>query len=158
MGELLPGWEVDRRLTGRPDRIVVRARRGTDPPVVVKATVPGATWRARAALRHESRLLDEGRGPGVVELLDVADTRGRTALVLRHVPLAPPPHTDLEALRSTVERLLAMGIDYGPVRAEHVLRTADGELVLCGFGRATRRAGAGRPRSPGARRGGPRRP
>ena len=139
MHEPALGWEVDRRLPGRHDRVVVRARRGSDPPVVVKATVPGATWRERAALRHEGRLLDTARGPGVVELLDVTDTRGRTALVLRHVPLTAPAGTDLEPLRATVDRLLTEGIVYGPIRPEHVLRTADGELVLCGFGSARRR-------------------
>ena len=69
------GWAVEARLPGPPGRIVVRARKGLGPPVLVEATVPGAGWRARAELRREARAADD--------LVEVLDRRGRTALVRR---------------------------------------------------------------------------
>jgi hypothetical protein len=87
--------------------------------VVLKS---GAGWRTRAGLREEARLLDRRRGPHVVELLDVLEVERRTTLVLRFVPLVAPPefaHLDPEP--------------------EHILLTADGVPVLCGFGRYTSR-------------------
>ncbi len=140
MTELLAGWSVERRLASSEDRIVARARRSGGDPVIVKATVPGASWRDRAGLRHEGRLLDQLQGTGVVELLDVVDTRGRTALVLRFVPLtaAGRPGADLQALRPIVERLHRTGVIHGALQRAHVLLTADGAPVLCGFGAADR--------------------
>jgi hypothetical protein len=134
MAEVLPGWQVDVRLPGRRDRIVVRARRDGEAPVVVKATVPGASWRDRAVLRREGRLLDQARGPGLVELLDVVDTRRRTALVLRHLPLPSAPEVDLATLDAVRERLRRVGFVLGEPAPEHVRRTADGEPVLCSLG------------------------
>jgi hypothetical protein len=136
VADLLAGWTVEQRLPARLDRVVVRARRGPGGPVVVKATAPGATWRERAALRHEGRVLDRLRHPGVVELLDLVDTRGRTALVLAFVPLPFRPGTDVEPLRAAVDRLAEAGLAHGAIRPEHVLVTADGAPVLCGFGSA----------------------
>lgn len=104
------GWTVEARYPSRPEHLVVRARRGLGPPVVMKS---GAGWRTRAALREEARLLDRLRGPHVVELLDVLEAERRTALVLRFVPLVAEP--------------------------EHVLLTADGVPVVCGLGRYTSR-------------------
>ena len=128
------GWTVESRLPGRPDRVVVRARRDAGPPVVLKATVPGASWAARSRLRAEGRLLDLVRGPGVVDLLDLVDRGRRTALVLAFVPLHhPAPATD-----SIVERLARLGVAHRALRPEHVLMTAEGEPVLCGFGSAER--------------------
>ena len=145
MAEALVGWTVEQRFAGRSDHVVVRARRGAGPPVVIKATTPGASWAERARLRHEGRLLEVARGPGVVDLLDVVDSRGRTALVLGFVPIPSGrrPDADLRQLREAVERLHRCGIAHGAIRREHVLLTADGEPVLCGFGRARRSAATG---------------
>ena len=156
MNEIL-GWTVEARLSPR----VVRARRGTDAPVVLKATGPGASWSERAALRHEGRLLDRGRGPGVVELLDIVEARRRTALVLAFVPTdrRRHPEVDVEEVQPIVEQLHRVGIVHRAVQ-DHLLLTADGDVVLCGFGAAELRdpGGAGRPRSPGGRPGGRHRP
>jgi hypothetical protein len=81
----------------------------------------------------------------VVDLLDVVDTRGRTALVLGFVPSTSlrRPDLDLQPLAEAVERLHRRGIVHGAIRREHVLLTADAEPVLCGFGRARRTAATG---------------
>jgi hypothetical protein len=131
------GWTVERRYRGRADRVVVRARKGLGSPVVLKSTRPGATWRERATLRREGRLLERVAGFGVVDLLDVADTRGRTTLVLGFVPLSSPPEVDL---RPVVERLARLDVCHGQLTPDHVLLTADGEPVLCGFGQTSSRS------------------
>jgi hypothetical protein len=145
MRDVLTGWTVEQRLVGRRDHVVVRARRGDGAPVVVKATLPGASWADRARLRHEGRLLDLARGPGVVDLLDVVDSRGRTALVLGFVPVssARRPDLDLHPLAATVERLHRLGIVHGAIRREHVLLTAEAQPALCGFGQARRSTATG---------------
>ena len=93
MNELV-GFAVEARLPSRPDHLVVRARRGTGPPVVLKS---GTGWTVRAELRREARWLNEHRGEDVVELLDVIDRRGRTTLVLAFVPLPVSEHVLLTA-------------------------------------------------------------
>ncbi|MET1050607.1 MAG: hypothetical protein ABWZ55_13365, partial [Acidimicrobiales bacterium] len=82
MSELPGGWTPEAVLGGQADRVVMRARRPGEAPVVVKATPPGAGWRSRAALRREARLLEAAQGEGVVHLLGVLDRQGRTVLVL----------------------------------------------------------------------------
>jgi hypothetical protein len=152
----MTGWTVEARLSPR----VVRARRGLEPPVALKATPPGSSWSDRARLRREGRLLDRARGPGVVELLDILEADRRTALVLAYVPLHHPA-AGPDDLRPTVDRLTGLGIVHHALRPDHLLMTADGDLVLCGFGsaeRLRRPSGGGRPRSPGGRPGGRRRP
>jgi hypothetical protein len=126
----LLGWTVEARLSAR----VLRARCGNGPPVALKVSPPGASWSDRARLRREGRLLDRARGPGVVELLHIAESRRRTALVLAFVPLRhPDPDT-----AAIVERLAGLGIVPPTLTPDHVLMTADGEPVLCGFGSALR--------------------
>jgi len=142
----LPGrWVAEAALGGRPDRVVVRARRPGEAPVVVKATAPDAGWAARAALRREARLLAGVQGDGVVRLLEVVDRRGRTALVLDVVPAgsladhsAPDPEPVVAQVTATVDRLHRLGLAHGALRLEHVLLDADGRPVLCGFGTAHR--------------------
>lgn len=152
------GWAVEAHLSDR----VVRGRRDDGPPVVLKATAPGASWSERARLRHEARLLERARGPGVVELLDIVESRRRTALVLAFVPTDARHHpdVDLAPLQAIVGRLHHVGIVHQALVPEHLLLTADGDLVLCGFGAAELRdpGGGGRPRSRAGRPGGRRRP
>lgn len=145
MTDLPGGWEGEAVLAGRPDRVVVRARRPDGGPVVVKATTPGAGWVARAALRREARLLEGVRGPGVVSLHDVIDRRGRTALVLGFVPAgsladrtAPDADGFVAHLTATVDRLHRLGVAHGALCPEHVLLDADAHPVLCGWGSAHR--------------------
>jgi serine/threonine protein kinase len=120
--------------------VVARARRGPGPPVVLKATAPGASWSRRAELRREGRRLDRLRGPGVVELLDVVDVRRRTVLVLAHLPtdLRAHPEVDLEPLQATLARLHRAGVVHDAVTPDHILLTADGDPALCGFGHVHR--------------------
>lgn len=136
---------VEATMAARPGRVVLRARRGDEAPVVLKATRPGEGWAARADLRREARLLEAGRGDGVVDLLDVVDRRGRTALVLAFVPartLAERTAADPEAvahrLEAAVHRLHRAGVVHGALLPEHVALDADGLPVLVGFGAARR--------------------
>jgi hypothetical protein len=175
------GWSIEAPCPSRPDRVVGRARGENGPPVVLKATLPAASWRDRATLRREGRLLARVAGDGVVELLDVLEARGRTALVLAFVAtdLGRHPDVDLGPLAGTVDRLHRLGVTHGALCPDHVLLTADGRPVLCGFGAAGRAGGpgdqqrdeqalaalllrrpggGGRPRSPGGRPGGRSRP
>ena len=147
MSELPGGWTPEAVLGGQADRVVMRARRPGEAPVVVKATPPGAGWRSRAALRREARLLEAAQGDGVVHLLDVLDRQGRTVLVLAFVAAgaladrtAPDPDPDLVVahLTTAVERLHRLGLGHGALRPEHILLGADGRPVLCGFGAAHR--------------------
>ena len=86
------GWTVEAHLPGPPDRILVRARKGLGPPVLIEATVPGAGWRARAALRREARTSD---------VVDVIDRRGQTAVVR---PFEPFGYTSSRSRSSSVSR------------------------------------------------------
>lgn len=145
MSELPGGWTPEAVLGGQADRVVMRARRPGEAPVVVKATPPGAGWRSRAALRREARLLEAAQGDGVVHLLDVLDRQGRTVLVLAFVPAgaladrtAPDPDLVVAHLTTAVERLHRLGLGHGALRPEHILLEADGRPVLCGFGAAHR--------------------
>jgi serine/threonine protein kinase len=152
----LPGGRVaEAALGSRPDRVVVRARRPGEAPVVVKATPPAAGWTARAALRREARLLTRAQGDGVVRLLEVVDRRGRTLLVLDFVPAgsmavrtAPDPESAVAHLAATVDRLARLGLAHGALRAEHVLLDADGRPVLCGFGAVHRTTRTAPPHAP----------
>jgi len=147
MPDPLADWTVEATLAAGPGRVLVRARRGAEAPVVLKATPPGAPWSARAALRREARLLDICRGEGVVDLLAVVDRRGRTALVLAFVPgrtladrTAPDADAVARRLEATVDRLHRAGIAHGALRPEHVVLDADGLPALVGFGTARRSA------------------
>jgi len=150
MPDPLSDWAVDATLATRPGRVVVRARRGDEAPVVLKATPAGAPWSARAELRREARLLEAGQGDGVADLLAVVDRRGRTALVLAFVPAgtlalrsAPDPGAVSRRLETTVDRLHRLGIVHGALRPEHVTLDADGLPVLVGFGSARRSTDTG---------------
>ena len=139
------GWTVEAVLASRPGRLVARARRAGGTPAVLKATLPGAGWAARAALRREARLLEVVRGDGVVEVMDVVDRRGRTTLVLGFVPAGaldrrPAPDAEVLArrLEATVDHLHRSGVVHGALRCEHVVLDADGLPVLVGFGSARR--------------------
>jgi len=145
MSEALAAWAVEATLATGPGRIVLRARRGNGGPVVLKATPPGAAWAVRADLRREARLLERCRGDGVVDLLEVIDQRGRTALVLGFVPAgtlatrpAPDPDPATRCLEVIVDRLHRSGVVHGAIRPEHVVLDADGLPVLVGFGTARR--------------------
>lgn len=145
MPDPLAAWTVETTLGARPGRVLVRGRRGDEAPVVLKATPPGASWSARAVLRREARLLDACQGEGVVELLDVVDRRGRTALVLAFASAgtlaeraAPDPDTVTRRLEATLHRLHRAGVVHGALRPEHVALDADGLPVLVGFGSARR--------------------
>ena len=151
MAEALSGWSSEAPFAARPGRVVLRARRGRGPPVVLKATPPGARWSDRSTLRREARGLEALQGEGVVELLDVIDRRGQTALVLGFVPAGtidrrpvPEPEAAAHRLRAVVDRLHRAGHVHGALRAEHVALDADGLPVLVGFG-STRRSTATTP-------------
>lgn len=145
MADLPGGWTPEAVLGGQPDRIVVRARRPGEAPVLIKATTPGAGWSSRAALRREARLLESAQGDGVVRLEGILDRRGRTALVLGFVPAgsladraAPDPDLVVAHLTATVDRFGRLGLAHAALRPDHVLIDADGHPVLCGFGAAHR--------------------
>ncbi|HEY5887626.1 MAG TPA: hypothetical protein VIT24_07880 [Acidimicrobiales bacterium] len=145
MDEIAGGWIPEAVLEGQPDRVVVRARRPGEAPVLIKATLPAAGWSSRAALRREARLLQAAQGDGVVRLVDILDHRGSTAVVHSFVPAgsladhhAPDPDLVVAHLTTTVDRLHRLGLAHGALRPEHVLLDADGHPVLCGFGAAHR--------------------
>ena len=145
MAEALSDWSPEAALPARPGRVVLRARLGCGPPVVLKATPPGARWSDRSTLRREARALAALQGEGVVELLDVIDRRGQTALVLGFVPAGtidqrpvPEPEAAAHRLRAVVDRLHRAGHVHGALRPEHVALDADGLPVLVGFGSAHR--------------------
>ena len=145
MTDPLTDWTVEATLACRPGRVVVRARRGDEAPVTLKATPPGAGWSARAALRREARLLDTCRGDGIAELLEVVDRHGRTALVQAFVPAgtladrtAPDADAASRGLEAAVDRIHRAGLVHGALRPEHVTLDADGLPVLVGFGAARR--------------------
>jgi tRNA A-37 threonylcarbamoyl transferase component Bud32 len=145
MPEALAAWAVEATLATGPGRIVLRARHWNGGPVVLKVTPPGAAWAVRADLRREARLLERCRGDGVVDLLEVIDRRGRTALVLGFVPAgtlatrpAPDPGPATRRLEVTVDRLHRSGVVHGALGPEHVVLDADGLPVLVGFGTARR--------------------
>ncbi len=145
MDDLPGGWTPEVVLGGQPDRVVVRARRPGEAPVVIKATPPAAGWSSRAALRREARLLQSAQGDGVVRLLDILDRHGCTAIVLGFVPAgsladrpAPDPDLVVAHLTATVDRLRRIGLAHAALHPEHVLLDADGHPILCGFGAARR--------------------
>lgn len=115
---------------------------------VKEATDDGGT---RSLLR-EAELLELARHPGVVELVGVEDHDGRPALVTRRVlgtGLASRPALSVEeacgllaGVASTVADLHEVGVVHGAIAPEHVLVTAEGRPVLCGFGHGAR---AGQP-------------
>jgi hypothetical protein len=129
---------IERVYVARPTHVVARARTGTGPPVVIKASTPGAGWSVRAALRAEARLLAGLDHPGVVRLLDVVDRR-RTVLVLEFLPGG---HADALDRRVTeiVDDLRRLGIEHHAVTSEHVVLRADATPALVGFGQASRRS------------------
>jgi len=143
MDDLPGGWTPEVVLGGQPDRVVVRARRPGEAPVVIKATPPAADWSSRAALRREARLLQAAQGDGVVRLVDILDRHGCTAIVLGFVPAgsladspAPDPDLVVAHLTATVDRVRRLGVAHGALHPEHVLLDADGHPRLCGFGGA----------------------
>ncbi len=95
-------------------------------------------------LEREARNLEEGRHPGVVELVGV-DGHGIGAILLTaHVDgptLASVGRLPLEeaagvlaALATTLADLHDLGLVHGAVRPEHVLIGPGGRPVLCSFG------------------------
>lgn len=139
---VLPGdLRAEMVLARSPTRVVVRARRPGEAPVVVKATAPGAGRGERARLRREARRLDAAAGPGLVPLLDVVETRGTTALVLALAPagtLARGPAVDPDRLaadlRAALDRLAALGLTHRALHRDHVTLTASGTGFLTGGG------------------------
>jgi serine/threonine protein kinase len=135
--DLPGGLQVERAYRSRPDHLVARARVGTAPPVVVKASAMGARWSTRSALRREARLLAGLRHPGVVRLLEVVDGR-HTVLVLEHLPGGHPAELDRQ-VAELVDDLRRLGVEHRAVTLDHVVLRADGTPALVGFGQASRR-------------------
>ncbi len=96
--------------------------------------------------RREAQILEAARHPGVVDLAASVDSSGKPAVVTRWVG----PHTltaigamplsqaaaIMAALADSVADLHDLGVVHGSITSEHVLVSADGRPVLCGFGRA----------------------
>ena len=101
-----------------------------------------------ARLRHEAQVLEAARHPGVVEVLGFDGDPARPALLtsrvegptLAEVEDLPVQEVTgvLAAVATTVADLHAMGLVHGGLAADHVLLTADGAPVLCGFGHGGR--------------------
>lgn len=123
---------------------VTLSRTTDDLLVATKRAAPGPD---ADRLRHEARVLDLARHPGVVELLalvehDDGSVELRTA-VAGPTPLAlagPLPLAQVAALgvalASTVAELHRLGVVHGRVEGAHVLLGPGGRPVLCGFGSA----------------------
>lgn len=123
---------------------VTLSRTTDDLLVATKRAAPGPD---ADRLRHEARVLDLARHPGVVELLALVEhddgaVELRTA-VAGPTPLAlagPLPLAQVAALgvalASTVAELHRLGVVHGRVEGAHVLLGPGGRPVLCGFGSA----------------------
>lgn len=139
--EVPGGFQAEAILARSPTRVVVRARRAGEAPVVVKMNVPGSGRGERARLRREARRLDAAAGPGLVPILDVVEGRGVTALVLALAPggtLARRPAVDPAGLatdlRAACVRLAALGLAHRALTGDHVALTASGTGFLVGGG------------------------
>jgi hypothetical protein len=122
---------------------------GQEPTVVKRADAN----HPAARLAHEAEVLDAVRGPGVVELVGFDADDGRTELrtawaghhtmaTIGTLPVASAAHL-MTAVADIVVRLHELQIAHTRLTPDHVVLTADGQPVLCGFGRASR----GDPRS-----------
>ncbi|MBV9951967.1 MAG: hypothetical protein JO291_08450 [Acidimicrobiia bacterium] len=129
--------------------VEVESAVGREPTVLKRADAAHPSAR----LAHEAEVLDAVRGPGVVTLVSFdADDDGaelRTAWAGHHtmatigtLPVAPAARL-MTALAETVSRMHELEIAHTRLTPDHVVLTADGQPMLCGFGRASR----GDPRS-----------
>jgi hypothetical protein len=129
--------------------VEVESAVGREPTVLKRADAS----HPAARLAHEAEVLDAVRGPGVVELVSFdADDEGtelRTAWAGHHtmattgtLPVTSAAHL-MTAVADTVARLHELQIAHTRITPDHVVLTADGRPMLCGFGRASR----GDPRS-----------
>lgn len=99
-----------------------------------------------ARIGCELRVLEAARHPGVVDLVDGVDAAGAPAVVTRWVgphtlaAVMPPSPAQaagiMAALADCVADLHEMGVLHGAISADHVIFTAGGQPVLCGFGGA----------------------
>jgi hypothetical protein len=129
--------------------VEVESAVGREPSVLKRAD---ATHPA-ARLAHEAEVLDAVRGPGVVELVgfeaDAERTELRTAWAGHHTMATIGTVSVTSAARlmtavaDTVARQHELQIAHTRNTPDHVVLTADGQPMLCGFGRASR----GDPRS-----------
>jgi hypothetical protein len=102
----------------------------------------------RARLTQERAVLGSVRHPNLVELvLDAPDdgTDSLTTVYCARATLASDRPSTIERLAEVAEALLvvvgelhSMGWAHGALTPEHCLLTADGRLVLCSLGRASR--------------------
>lgn len=123
---------------------VTLSRTTDDLLVATKRAAPGP---GADRLRHEARVLDLARHPGVVELLALVEhddgsvelrtaVAGPTPLSLAGtLPLAQVAALGV-ALASTVAELHRLGVVHGRIEGAHVLLGPGGRPVLCGFGSA----------------------
>jgi hypothetical protein len=124
--------------------VEVESAVGREPTVLKRAD---ATHPA-ARLAHEAEVLDAVRGPGVVELVgfeaDGERTELRTAWAGHHTMATIGTLSVTSAARlmtavaDTVARLHEMQIAHSRITPDHIVLTADGQPILCGFGRACR--------------------
>ncbi|HEC09559.1 MAG TPA: hypothetical protein ENI86_08330 [Acidimicrobiales bacterium] len=115
-------------------------------PDGVRLVVKTGSGPEAERLRHEARVLAAVDHPGVVELIDVADSDGRVRLATAWIDgvdlVGEPPTTLIEVARTmaAVARTLAdlheIGIIHGDVSAEHIVVDSVGRVTLCGFSRA----------------------
>lgn len=100
------------------------------------------TTDERDRLRHEARVLEVARHPGVVELLAVEGDALRLRLVdgRPFTDLVDPSDDELTrialAAATTLADLHDLGVAHRGLSAEHLLIDRGGQPVLCSFGRA----------------------
>lgn len=111
---------------------------GSGPVITRSATGPAA-----ARLRAVAERLARAAHPGVVQLVSSAGSDDRWEVQLVHAGrpvelLAPLPSTQVAGLAAAVAATLAdlhaTGVVHGHLDGSHVLVSADGRPVLCGFG------------------------
>lgn len=131
------------------DQPSVRVDHTGSRPLVIKEALPGP---GAERVRAEVAALRAAQHPGVVTLVDSTDDEHGAVLRTRFCgsrTMANAGRLDIEraaglvaALATTVADLHDLGVHHGRITPDHVLISADGRPVLCGFAEA--RMGASR--------------
>jgi hypothetical protein len=134
--------DAEQEAPGPPPRVSIGVDADGRP-----VTVKHATGAAAARLVREADALAAARHPGVVELVDRTVTPDGITIRTRHAGNRTAASCDplevaevaglVAALAGTVADLHAAGVAHGRIRPEHVVVSASGRPVLCGFAEAT---------------------